>query len=302
MNYAAVNAKVNAMRAKLLTPQDYEVMNRFKSADEIVEWLAQSADNASGFRQAVHGFDTLDEPFSTANSLGSRHFLLTQTTGYLYQTVSKAAASICFFIPDKAMIDFVMTMASTNDYSINYYTSQWRQLSQLDRPNKTALRSILGAEIDLTNILWMYRLKRYHRIRGDLTYGYLVPVRYGLSQAVTMGMAECESPKALLEEIARSPYAADIRITPPFAEWSGTSQHGGASQCGGTSQYGGTSHLHHLTPEQQLTLAIEKRYKAAATQHPDTLAPTLAYLHKKKQEVQAITRILENKLQQKMYK
>jgi len=171
-------------------------------------------------------------------------------------TAAQAAACICRYIPGKPQRDYIMAMAQAGgNNSLQYYTTQWKRLARLDKPNRMALRSILGAEIDLNNILWIYRLKRYHRITGDGTFGHLIPIRYMLSREATRRMADCTTPKALLDEIASGPYAGDFGF---ISEQSLEKQS--------------------LTPEQMLAKAITRRYQTAARRHPHTLAPALAYL------------------------
>jgi len=165
-------------------------------------------------------------------------------------TISEAVNRICLYIPDRDLRNFIKRV-TTSGGGIAYYTAMWKALARLDKANQQAIRGILGAEIDLTNILWMYRLKRYHGIKGDATYGYLIPIRYRLSREATMRMAECETPRALLEEIAKSPYAGEINFS-----------------------------IRKTTPEQQLAAVILKRYKTAAKRYPNTLVPILAYLNR----------------------
>ncbi|MCL2572010.1 MAG: V-type ATPase subunit [Defluviitaleaceae bacterium] len=165
------------------------------------------------------------------------------------ESTSQSAAALCLYITDKTLREFITAIANKDVSEFHYYINQWKRLSRLDKKNQVALRGALGAEIDMNNILWMYRLKKYHRIKGDATYGYLVPIRYKLSPEMTQKMAHAESPAALLDEIAGSPYARDIDFAKPALE-------------------------------QQLSKAIEKRYQAAARRYPESLAPVLAYLHK----------------------
>ncbi|MCL2528030.1 MAG: V-type ATPase subunit [Defluviitaleaceae bacterium] len=243
MKYAAVNAKINSMKGRLLTPKDYESISKIESAEGIKEWLVHNQRDIS-------------------------------------ITPEKEAAAICLYLPDKIQKSIVMAMACRVDDGVGYYTSLWKLLNRLDKPNKGAIKSILGAEIDLTNILWMYRLKRYRRVKGDTTYGYLVPVRYRLSQAATHKMAHSETPKALLDEVAQSPYGGELKTILQSLER-------------GYSKG-------QLTPEQQLVMAVERRYIAAACRYPDSLVPCLAYLYRKKLE--AANTNLENHRQQHIAK
>ncbi|MCL2404290.1 MAG: V-type ATPase subunit [Defluviitaleaceae bacterium] len=176
------------------------------------------------------------------------------------KVVYLAAINICRYIPDKPLKDFIVEAArfATGDVNIHCYTTQWKRLNRLDKPNRVALRSIQGAEIDLNNILWMYRLKRYHRVTGDGTYGYLVPIRYRLCRETTRRMADCVTPKALLDEVLNSPYATDFNML--IKE--------------------GFDRTSAQTPEQMLANAICRRYQAAARRYPNSLAPALAYLRR----------------------
>ena len=231
MNYAAVTAKICAMSANLLTSQDYEIIQTIESAREVTAWL--------------------------------------QAKPNYIQTAEESAARICRYIPDKINRNFLMQMAEVNMGNIQYYTSQWKRLKQLDKANSVVIRGILGVEIDLNNILWMYRLKRYHRLKGDATYGYLIPIRYKLSQAITQRMAECKTPKELLDEIEKSPYSGELSKLKPTKG-------------------------SRLTPEQSLLKIIERRYELVARRYPNTLIPALSYIHKKKLELNKLMSITES--------
>jgi len=168
-------------------------------------------------------------------------------------SIDQAASSICLYLSDVCQRKFILAAASI-DTDINSYITMWKTLSQMDTTNIRIIRRILGSEIDMTNIIWMYRLKRYRRIKGDATYGYLIPIRSRLSVVATQKMAECETPRHLVDEIENSVYAKKIYFNKK------------------------------ITPEQQLTAYIAKCYKAAAKQYPNTMAPVLAYLYQRKSE------------------
>jgi len=175
-----------------------------------------------------------------------------------HDAILQSATNICRFIHTKPQRDFVMAMAqAAHDKNLHVYIIHWKRLSQLDKHNHIVIKSILGAEIDLNNILWMYRLKRYHCVKGDATFGHLIPIRYMLSRKATRRMADCVTPKALLDEVASSPYALDFKSL---------ADKGFEIQAGGP------------TPEQMLEKTILHRYQAAARRFPNSLAPALAYL------------------------
>jgi len=262
MSYEAINAKVKAMNTKLLKPQDFETLAQMQ-IEEIIDWLGILLTNPK--------INTNEPP---------PHEAIIHIESTLHQAIIEAANRICLFISGKDLRNYIKAMSGPDERNISYYTTQWKRLARLDRANRQALRCVLGAEIDLTNILWMYRLKRFRRVKGGSTYGYLIPIRYKLSRAATQIMADCETPKALLEEVAKSPYARNI-----FMEQSQqTKLHVPSSSQEGFAKK-------RLTPEQQLTNAISKRYQMSARRYPDSLAPALAYLYKKKLEAQKVIAI-----------
>jgi len=219
MNYAAVNAKIKAMEARAPEIKIPEI-----NAPEIKAMEARTPE-AKGLE--ANGPD-----------------------------ISDVAANICRYIQARPCRDYIAAMASP-DRDINYYLSQWKRVAKLDKQSKVALKHILGTEIDITNILWMYRLKKYHRVKGNDTYGHLIPIRYRLTQAQTQHMADASNPQTLLEAIAQSPYSTDIDFT-------------GATQLPPKQ----------LSPEQQLFHAINKHYRRAVRRYPGTLATTAAYLYR----------------------
>jgi len=76
---------------------------------------------------------------------------------------------------------------------LQYYMALWRTAKLLQKPHSTAMQKILGTEIDLQNIIWTYRLKKYYGIFGDTTYGFLVPIRHRLQANIFSHMVSCQS-------------------------------------------------------------------------------------------------------------
>lgn len=86
--------------------------------------------------------------------------------------------------------------------NLQYYLALWRGVNALDGTCRKAMRRILGTEIDLHNILWVYRLKRFYGIFGDETYGFLVPVRYRLSADALDKIVACKTISAMQSQVS----------------------------------------------------------------------------------------------------
>jgi hypothetical protein len=153
------------------------------------------------------------------------------------------------WLPDKPRRELLSLMVpeSIHGRGIHEYLPLWRRLHQCDKENRRALLPLIGMEIDLRNIVWMYRLKKYYGVSGVATYGKLIPIRHRLTEGQTRLMAEAGDPRQLLSVVSQGPYAG---FFPSFNK-----------------------------PEKYLCLGLEARYKRQARLHPRSLAPVCAYLY-----------------------
>jgi len=85
-------------------------------------------------------------------------------------------------------------------------------LHRLDAADRKAMLPVIGAEIDLRNIVWLYRLKEYYGVVGQAGCVRLIPVRYRLSSEVFQQMLTAEA-GALLSVVKQGVYAG---IFPDF--------------------------------------------------------------------------------------
>jgi len=97
--------------------------------------------------------------------------------------------------------------AAQKPKDINYYLQLWRLTKTLKKQDKKAMSNILGTEIDLTNIIWAYRLKKFYTVSGDATFGYLIPVHYKLSSQIINRIVAEKNPDALPSILLPTAYA-----------------------------------------------------------------------------------------------
>ena len=63
-----------------------------------------------------------------------------------------------------------------------YYMHLWQlQKNYLTGKNRIILSKIKGTEIDLVNISWLYRMKKYYNFDSTALYSYLLPIQYKLT-------------------------------------------------------------------------------------------------------------------------
>ena len=118
--YIAINTKIKAKRAKLLTARDYENLCASGVAD----------------------------------------FNFTDALEYISPYLQKPAR------------DFVKNFYA-NGFSANF--------SALDKSSRKSMKKIFAAHLDLQNILWVYRLKRFHKIDDVKIFSFLAPSTHKIS-------------------------------------------------------------------------------------------------------------------------
>lgn len=102
---------------------------------------------------------------------------------------------------------------TTNLFDLNmrldlyYYMKLWKlQNKYLDKSNKKEVSKINGVEIDIQNILWIYRLKTYYKIKPEFIYTYLIPYHYKISNQEIKSMAESNSVEELRANVLNTKY------------------------------------------------------------------------------------------------
>jgi len=76
----------------------------------------------------------------------------------------------------------------------------------LPKKHRIAMQRVIGAEIDMQNIIWLYRLKRFYQIFGDASYGYLVPIRHRLTKDEFIRLVQSDT-TGFMKELSQMPYA-----------------------------------------------------------------------------------------------
>lgn len=77
---------------------------------------------------------------------------------------------------------------------IYYFKKAWKlKDKQLKGDSLKAMTHSLGSEIDLLNIMWLYRSKKYYDIHSSDSYAYVIPVNYKLTKAQLAKLMETSS-------------------------------------------------------------------------------------------------------------
>ncbi|MDR0957876.1 MAG: V-type ATPase subunit, partial [Clostridiales bacterium] len=268
---SALDAKIAAMRSRLLKTEDYLALASCKSVTE----LAAKLKGYSNYSYVLEGFD----PSSTRRGFLERRLSLTvpedfksiyrfvgdfRLRGYLdafflkdeIDTLKFILNSVCDqretdytpaeistllanetsridvgkLLKSKSIPEFMENLKGAEFYPVLakkyrnetptlfelkfeldlYYFLHLDALAKkfLDKQNRKAMQYIIGSDADLKNIMWTYRLHKFHGMYGNALFPFLIPLRHRLKKSALIKMAECKTIPELESEIANSPYAA----------------------------------------------------------------------------------------------
>ncbi len=91
---------------------------------------------------------------------------------------------------------------------IYYYKYAYKCIQKyLNKTDAALVMQTFGAEVDLNNILWIYRCKNYYHASNELIYAYLIPIRYKLSKSETIKLVEAANPQELYRLLTETKYS-----------------------------------------------------------------------------------------------
>ena len=157
------------------------------------------------------------------------------------------------------------------DYEVHldllYFKTIWKVMGKyLSRKEQELLIHCFGSKLDLLNIQWIYRSKKYYHLQPADMYSLLIPINYHLNKEQITKMAEA----ATLEE-----FYSVLR----------------------TTYYGRKSNLEtaDMPDLEQLTQEmLDKIYRSTSRQNPYSIATLNSYLYFKEEEIQKIITLIES--------
>ena len=87
-----------------------------------------------------------------------------------------------------------------------YFTELWRERENVSPENRAVIEECVGTEADLYNILWIYRSKKYFKVKDKYVYSYLIPVHYKLDADMIKKLTLSENTAKMRENLEKTPY------------------------------------------------------------------------------------------------
>ncbi len=91
-----------------------------------------------------------------------------------------------------------------------YYSTIWHAASRsLDKEDKALFCKTEGSIVDMLNLMWIYRGKKYFGFPNEIIFTYLLPVRYRLTDDVIRALVAAEGAERFVTEVKNlTPYGA----------------------------------------------------------------------------------------------
>mgnify|MGYP000047785247 CR=1 FL=1 len=89
--------------------------------------------------------------------------------------------------PGTTLFDYELKM------DLLYFKTMWKQASYLSKKEAEILTQCFGSKLDLLNIQWIYRSKKYYQLSTADIYALLIPMNYKLKKEETTSLVEAVS-------------------------------------------------------------------------------------------------------------
>lgn len=147
---------------------------------------------------------------------------------------------------------------------VYYFTKSWRLKNKvLKGDNRSAFTGRLGTEIDLLNIMWIYRSKKMYEMGTSDIFTYLIPVNYKLTAAQLSRLISSSTLDEFMNQLGSTRYMY-------FVEY-----------------------LRNGTMEQQYLKILNKISLYNMTRYPASMSTVNYYLFRKDLEIKRLTTALE---------
>ena len=74
--------------------------------------------------------------------------------------------------------------------------------------DKKAVSESYGREVDILNLLWIYRCKNHFNLPKEVTLNHIIPVRYSLSKDILLDLADSKDKDEFLSIVSKTRYSS----------------------------------------------------------------------------------------------
>ncbi|MCD2493333.1 V-type ATPase subunit [Lacrimispora sp. NSJ-141] len=153
-----------------------------------------------------------------------------------------------------------------NHLDLYYFRKSWSNLKKyLKSDEQKEVLLSFGSRLDMLNIQWIYRSKKYYSLSSAEVYGLLIPITYKLKTEQLKALVDAESLDLFFSALRETRYKTMEEY------WT----------------------RDNISLEDSFRLILDKIYKRQSQKDPYSIATLNAYLYNKEQEVENITTAIE---------
>lgn len=103
--------------------------------------------------------------------------------------------------PDATLFDYDLAL------DLYYFSAIWKEKKKVLKKNDLEVFTRdSGSKIDLLNLQWIYRAKKYYHMKPADIYSMIIPIHYHLKPELLKELVEADSPEEFLAGIRRTYY------------------------------------------------------------------------------------------------
>lgn len=156
------------------------------------------------------------------------------------------------------LFDYEMTL------DLFYFQTTWKAMNKLfTGEEKQLLMETYGAKIDMLNIQWIYRSRKFYSMTPADIYSIIIPVHYKLGKNTVAAMIEAETIEGMLEIIHSTCYGRQFRQED------------------------------NITLEKIYHSLLDAVHKTSLRKYPYSIACVNSYLYDKEHEINRLTTAIE---------
>ena len=127
---------------------------------------------------------------------------LEELTEALRGTVYHRILSPLLAVPHPTLFDYETAL------DLWYFSNIWRRKNKLfEGEGRKILTEAFGARLDLLNLQWIYRSRKYFGLRKEQIYSLLIPVHYRVPDRLFRQLLEADSEEQFLRLVSATGYA-----------------------------------------------------------------------------------------------
>ncbi len=200
--------------------------------------------------------------FDRYSQISIEKLITSRTTDQLIENLKDTE----YYKPLSALRDKAGITLFDYDLALDQYRFHklWKNRKNiLNKTEREIYTRSYGSKIDLLNLQWIYRAKKYYGMEPVDIYNMLIPVHFKISTELVKELVEAPTADDFLNAMRKVSYTKD----PDF--------------------------LSSLTLEQMYRKCLKQLYVADARRNPYSIASIYAYLFKKEEELERLTAAIE---------